>query len=101
MKKVLFIIPPYFNADDYLNKSRAAVLPTFTIPYGILSLETYLSATCKVPVEMQMLDLNITLQKLVAENFGGDYMAVFRGEIQNRLREFKPQFAGISALFNS
>jgi radical SAM superfamily enzyme YgiQ (UPF0313 family) len=101
MKKVLFIIPPYFNADDYLNKSRAAVLPTFTIPYGILSLETYLGANCKAPVEMQMLDLNITLQTLVAESFAGDYMAVFRGEIEKRLREFRPMFAGISALFNS
>jgi hypothetical protein len=43
MKKVLFIIPPYFNADDYLNKNRAAVLPSFTMPYGILSMETYFS----------------------------------------------------------
>ena len=31
MKKLLFIIPPYFNADDYLNKSRAASLTSFTI----------------------------------------------------------------------
>ena len=47
MKKLLFIIPPYFNADDYLNKSRAAVLPAFTMPYGILSMESYLSARCR------------------------------------------------------
>jgi anaerobic magnesium-protoporphyrin IX monomethyl ester cyclase len=101
MKKVLFIIPPYFNADDYLNKSRAAVLPTFTIPYGILSLQTFLNATCKSPLEMQMLDLNITLRKLAEENFTGDYMAVFRREIERQLREFTPHFAGVSALFNS
>jgi radical SAM superfamily enzyme YgiQ (UPF0313 family) len=101
MKKVLFIIPPYFNADDYLNKSRAAVLPTFTIPYGILSLETYLNANCKSSIELQMLDLNITLQKLVEDSFAGDYMAIFRREIGERLREFNPQFVGVSALFNS
>ena len=101
MKKLLFIIPPYFNADDYLNKSRAAVLPAFTIPYGILSLQTYLDATCRSPVELQMLDLNITLQQLVEKNFAGDYMAVFRREIERRLREFRPQFVGVSALFNS
>src|SRR6185312_1952675 len=101
MKKVLFIIPPYFNADDYLNKSRAAVLPAFTIPYGILSLQTYLSATCKRPVELQMLDLNITLQELVEKNFSGDYMTVFRRDIENQLRDLNPQFVGVSALFNS
>jgi anaerobic magnesium-protoporphyrin IX monomethyl ester cyclase len=101
MKKVLFIIPPYFNADDYLNKSRAAVLPAFTIPYGILSLESYLSANCKSPIDAQLLDLNITLQRLVENNFAGDYIGVFSQEIEKRLREFNPQFVGVSALFNS
>src|SRR6186997_1041044 len=98
MKKVLFIIPPYFNADDYLNKSRAAVLPAFTVPYGILSLQSYLNATCRSAVELQMLDLNITLQALVEERFAGDYMDVFRREIESRLREFNPLFVGVSAL---
>src|SRR5262245_5218319 len=101
MKKLLFIIPPYFNADDYLNKSRAAVLPSFTIPYGILSMQSYLGARCKSPVEMQLLDLNITLQKLVEHRFEGDYTTVFREEIKGYLAAFKPQFVGVSALFNS
>lgn len=101
MKKILFIIPPYFNADDYLNKSRAAVLPAFTVPYGILSLEAYLKAHCKAQVDLQMLDLNITLQRLVEQRFAGDYMAFFRREIEQQLREFNPQFVGVSALFNS
>ena len=101
MKKVLFIIPPYFNADDYLNNARAAVLPAFTIPYGILSMESYLDATCKSPVELQLLDLNITLQRLIAEDFAGDYMEVFSREIVSQLREFNPHFVGVSALFNS
>jgi radical SAM superfamily enzyme YgiQ (UPF0313 family) len=101
VKKLLFVIPPYFNADDYLNKTRAAVLPAFTIPYGILSLQTYLDATCRSPVELQMLDLNITLQELVEKSFAGDYMSVFRREIEKRLRELKPRFVGVSALFNS
>jgi anaerobic magnesium-protoporphyrin IX monomethyl ester cyclase len=70
MKKVLFIIPPYFNADDYLNKTRAAVLPAFTIPYGILSIESCLGASCKSPIDLQLLDLNIILQELVAGFFG-------------------------------
>ncbi|MGB7257066.1 MAG: radical SAM protein [Pseudolabrys sp.] len=101
MKKVLFIIPPYFDADDYLNKSRAAVLPAFTIPYGILSMESYLTAACKSPVEIALLDLNITLKKLVDEKFSGNYVATFNREIEARLRELNPQIVGVSALFNS
>ena len=101
MKKVLFIIPPYFNADDYLNKERAAVLPSFTIPYGILSMESYLNARCKSAIDMQLLDLNVTLQKLVEDKFEGDYTAVFGEQIRRRLRAFNPQFVGVSALFNS
>lgn len=101
MKKVLFIIPPYFNADDYLNKDRAAVLPAFTLPYGILSMESYLKAACKSALELQLLDLNVTLQRLIKENFSGDYMAVFSDEIVSRLRDFNPQYVGVSALFNS
>ena len=101
MKKVLFVIPPYFNADDYLNKIRAAVLPAFTVPYGILSMESYLSATCKSPIDLQLLDLNVILQRLVEKNFAGDYIDVFGQEIVKRLRELNPQFVGLSALFNS
>lgn len=101
MRKILFVIPPYFNAADYLNKSRAAVLPAFTVPYGILSLESYLNANCKSRIDVRMLDLNITLQQLVHDNFAGDYMRRFRQEIEKELREFSPQFVGVSALFNS
>jgi len=101
MKKLLFIIPPYFNADDYLNKSRAAILPSFTIPYGILSMESYLNAHCRSAIDLQLLDLNLTLQRLVEQRFDGDYSAVFAREIEAKLRGFRPQFAGISALFNS
>ena len=100
MKKLLFIIPPYFNADDYLNKSRAAILPSFTMPYGILSMESYLSAHCTSAIDLQLLDLNITLQRLVEQRFEGDYSAVFAREIEAKLCDFRPQFAGISALFN-
>jgi radical SAM superfamily enzyme YgiQ (UPF0313 family) len=101
MKKILFIIPPYFNADDYLNKNRAASLPAFTIPYGILSLETYLNAACKVQVRTELVDLNITLQRLVAERFDGSYIDIFAREIVERLTAFDPEFVGVSALFNS
>jgi hypothetical protein len=49
MKKLPFIIPPYFNADDYLDNGRTAVLPQFTIPYGILSCTLKRLRSCHFP----------------------------------------------------
>ena len=100
-EKTTFHYSPYFNADDYLNNNRAAMSPQFTIPYGILSMESYLKAACKSPIELQMIDLNVTLQKLIADRFEGDYTRVFSEEIEDRLRTINPQFVGVSALFNS
>ena len=101
MKKLLFVIPPYFNADDYLSKDKAAVLPSFTVPYGILSMQAYLKAHCTVAHELHILDLNITLKTLVDERQAVDYEQVFAREIESAMHRIQPQFIGISALFNS
>lgn len=101
MKKLLFVIPPYFNAADYLDKTRAAVLPAFTIPYGILSMEAYLTRHCERLGGLQLLDLNLTLKRLVEERSVDSYEAVFRAEVTAVLKEFKPDIVGVSALFNS
>lgn len=101
MKKVLFIIPPYFNAEDYLSKDRVAVLPSFTVPYGILSMQAYLKEHCAVPHEVRLLDLNVTLKRLTDSASDEDYSEVFASEIEAAMLAFEPQFIGISALFNS
>ncbi|MBO0902145.1 B12-binding domain-containing radical SAM protein [Jiella sonneratiae] len=101
MKKLLFVIPPYFNAADYLDRSRAAVLPAFTIPYGILSMEAYLTKHAENLAEIRLVDLNVTLKRLLDERSVASYEAVFRAEIQAALAAFAPDFVGISALFNS
>lgn len=100
-KKLLFIIPPYFNADDYLSKDRAAVLPSFTIPYGILSIQAYLKDNCNAPHEICMLDLNISLKGLVDARSCVNYIDVFVSEVKAVMDDFNPRFVGISALFNS
>lgn len=101
MKKLLFIIPPYFNANDYLDKHRAAVLPAFTIPYGILSMEAYLVKHCEKLGEMRLVDLNVTLKRLVETQTVESHEEVFNAELQAVLEEFQPDIVGISALFNS
>lgn len=101
MKKLLFIIPPYFNANDYLDQHRAAVLPAFTIPYGILSMEAYLTKHCEKLGELRLIDLNVTLRDLVENRSVDGYEEVFRAEIEAVLAEFEPDIVGVSALFNS
>ncbi|PWW02078.1 radical SAM superfamily enzyme YgiQ (UPF0313 family) [Hoeflea marina] len=101
MTRLLFVIPPYFNAADYIDKVRNAVLPAFTIPYGILSMETYLKANCETAVEMRLVDLNVTLKALVEEGRAEHHEAIFAAELASILEDFKPDIVGVSALFNS
>jgi len=97
---ILFIIPPYFNASDYLNKEKAAVLPAFTIPYGLLSMEAYLRKNSLKSTNITICDLNITLNNLVESRFTGDYLYEFQKKINVFLKN-NIDIVGFSALFNS
>lgn len=100
-RRILFVIPPYFNAADYLGKERAAVLPTFTLPYGVLSLHAWVGRHCRVPPACALVDLNITLDGLVRQKFRGDCAEVLSGVLEREIRQFEPDIVGISALFSS
>ncbi len=99
-ERILFVIPPYFNIDDYGPGNRASVLPPFTIPYGILSLHAYLKARCAKPVEVDILDLNLPLRQAVDRGETADILARFDHLIAERVNVFQPTVVGISALFN-
>ena len=100
-ERILFIIPPYFNIDDYLpGNNRSSVMPPFTIPYGILSLQAYLAAHCARSVEIDVMDLNLPMRQAVDNNETIDLLARFEALVAERVRSFKPTIAGISALFN-
>ena len=49
-KRILFIIPPYFNINDYIERSTPTSLPAFTSPYWILSIAAYIKANVKSKV---------------------------------------------------
>ena len=49
-KNILFIIPPYFNIQDYISEEKKSILPTFTIPYGVLSIDSYLKKYSKYQI---------------------------------------------------
>lgn len=99
MKKFLFIIPPYFSASDY-EGNHQVVLPAFTIPYGILSLITFLNSRLAKKVEFEIVDLNITLKNCVESN-GKKYEIEWREEVLEKLNNSEYYAIGISALFNS
>ena len=100
-ERILFIIPPYFNIDDYLpGNNRSSVMPPFTIPYGILSLQAYLAAHCARSVEIDVLDLNLPMRQAVDNNDTADLLARFEALVAERAQSFKPTITGISALFN-
>ena len=96
MKRVLFIIPPYFSADD--GRTHASAVPAFTIPYGILSLEAYVKKHCREVLEVKLLDLNIVLRELVD---ACELAEVFAHVVRQVVDEFAPDVVGFSALFTS
>lgn len=99
-QRILFVIPPYFNIDDYGEDNRSSVLPPFTIPYGILSLEAYLKAKCRSCIEIAILDLNLPLKKALETHQTRDFAEMFEHLLSQAMEEFKPSIVGISALFN-
>lgn len=99
-ERILFIIPPYFNVDDYGADNRSSVMPPFTIPYGMLSLHAYLKARCAAPPEVDILDLNLPMREAVTGGDTQDILARFDRLITDRVRDFQPTMVGISALFN-
>jgi radical SAM superfamily enzyme YgiQ (UPF0313 family) len=98
---VLIIIPPYFNADDFVDKQKSAILPAFTVPYGVLSLNAYLSKNCISKILFTVLDLNIDLKKMLDDRSQGNWADCFEEKIIESCRETQPDIVGISALFNS
>ncbi len=99
-QRLLFIVPPYFNVDDYTSADHGSILPPFTIPYGILSMDGYLKARCRCEVETRILDLNLPLRAAIAAGDASAIHDTFDTLVAETIAEFKPTVIGLSALFN-
>jgi anaerobic magnesium-protoporphyrin IX monomethyl ester cyclase len=99
-KRILFVIPPYFNVNDYIERSTSISFPAFTSPYGILSIDAYIKANVKSKIETELLDLNIDALNIVKGNckFHPSY---FTDIVKSKVRDYRPDIVGISALFNT
>lgn len=99
-KRILFIIPPYFNIEDYNGTLTSTTLPAFTSPYGILSIDAFIKVNVKYEIVTDILDLNIDALKVIK----GDYKyhdSYFSNIVRDKVREYNPDIVGISALFNT
>lgn len=96
--KILFIIPPYFNIEEYVLQSHVSQKPVFTIPYGILSMIAYVKSNARRKVDVEIIDLNLEATRLL--NTGGGMCRTLRKIIMEKQMEFDPGIVGISALFN-
>jgi len=88
MTKILYIIPPYFYHKE---NSITDTLPTFTIPYGILSIDSYIKHNIK-NTESQLFDFNVEIKNHGCYNIN---------LLKNKLEIYKPDVVAISALFDT
>jgi radical SAM superfamily enzyme YgiQ (UPF0313 family) len=100
-KKVLFIIPPYFDVKDLIKSQITSALPTFTIPYGILSMISYIEQHATRQVSFSVLDLNLEVYKKTLADPETDIDAFMYGRIDQLLEKETFDIVGISALFNN
>lgn len=105
---ILWLIPPYFSVSDFTLNDRASVYPQFTIPYGILSMDSYLKRYSNKKLETSVIDFNLVLKKymdndVLEEETRSEFtlQTLFQGELESKLPKRKPKIVGISVLFNS
>jgi len=98
IKKILFIIPPYFDIKNYISKQLKARVPIFTLPSGVISIATFVRAYSTHDVRVEILDLNREIYKLC--NIAGDIEEKLKDLIVKRMLRFDPDIVGISSLFN-
>lgn len=97
--RVLFVIPPYYNCGEIGDNSVTTQLPSFTIPYGVLSLAAYASTHCRNGVSFAILDLNLETNALAVA--GEDVPEGSSSLFRKQLESVRPDILAISALFNS
>lgn len=98
-KKILFIIPPFFDVRAYIAGGHKSQQPVFTIPYGVLSLAAYVKTNTPDDMQIEIIDLNLEAYRLCHNS--ADLEAGLKDRISDKMLCFQPDIVGISALFNT
>ncbi len=103
-KNILFIIPPYFNFQS-LNSDKLDSIPVFTVPYGILSIVSYLRKYSLVELDIDLIDLNLEAFEFLSSKESSHSKTNVNNSlyetVRNKLLEKNYDIVGISALFNN
>lgn len=98
-QKILFVIPPYYNYNLNSDNNITSQLPTFTIPYGVLSIISYAKKHLRQDIALDVLDLNLQAYTIIQTC--PDISIGIRDLLSKHVNDFKPDIIAISALFNS
>lgn len=98
-RKILFINPPLTRIDDledtnFIMKRQSVEC----IPYGILSICSYIKEYTKNNLEIQVVDLNIETYKAYLNNTTDLKTYMFK-ILGTAINDFKPDIVGISVMF--
>jgi radical SAM superfamily enzyme YgiQ (UPF0313 family) len=97
--RILFVIPPYFEIDDYISKQLKLKAPIFTLPSGVLSMSAYIKAYLEREIHIEVIDLNLEAFKLCS--ITTEITAELKNVIKEKIQRFQPDIIGISALFDT
>lgn len=89
-RKFLFIIPPHSDIGQYAKTIRPA---NGVLPYGVLSIITYVEAYSKEKVIFNILDFNSSKYLYCTKDEMYDFITA-------SIETLKPEIIGISAVFN-
>ena len=89
MENILFVIPDNIGKENRYNSKEQHLK---TVPYGVLSIASYIEKFANKQVNISILDYNIISYS--NDNEMREYLRV-------SINEFKPDIIGISAMFNS
>jgi len=87
---MLFIKPPSYEMGSV---AKTRNFHYGTIPYGILSIMTYVNKYKKSDIELDLLDCNITPWCSYSEE-------AFEENLKKRIKEFQPDAVGLSVMYN-
>ena len=98
-RKILFINPPIINIDnaeqtDFVMKRQSIE----NLPYGILSMCSYLKDQFKDTIEIKVIDLNVEIYKAYLDKIV-DLKSHVEDICRRTVDEFQPDIVGISIMF--
>ena len=96
-KKILFLIAPSISKQQLIETGNRAERIEFIPPYGPLSIITYVKNRTKLAFEFKILDLKLLCYEMMQAGRSEEELTNY---VSKYIKDFNPDFIGISALFS-